>query len=80
MSPILSRRFLEGSRRPVLRVLDSGERREQPAGGLEEAVPRRPELRIVPGGGREPTPREAAPVLLVIQLFVLLGDLQCCAG
>lgn len=64
MSPIVSPRAREGSRRPVLRVLGSGERHEPPTGGLRASERRRPALRIVPGGDHPPAPR-AAPVLLV---------------
>ncbi|HEV3319283.1 MAG TPA: hypothetical protein VG053_06055 [Solirubrobacteraceae bacterium] len=63
MSPIVSPRSRESSRRPVLRVLGPSERREPPADGREATEPRRPTLRIVPDGGRELAAR-VAPVLL----------------
>jgi hypothetical protein len=66
MSPIVSPRSREGSRRPALRVLGGGEQRESPLDGLDASGPRRPALRtlrIVPDGGRESAPH-VAPVLL----------------
>ena len=63
MNPIVSSRPYEGSRRPVLRVLDSGERCRQPTDGPDATEPNRPTLRIVPDRARELTPH-VAPVLL----------------
>lgn len=63
MSPIVSPRSHGGSRRPALRALDPGERREPPMGVLDVSEPRRPELRLLSDGGRESAPR-LAPVLL----------------
>jgi len=64
MSPIVSPRSREGSRRPVLRVLSPSAWHEpSPTGNPDATEPRRPELRIVPGGGQESASR-VTPVLL----------------
>jgi hypothetical protein len=69
MSPIVSPRPHEGSRRPVLRVLGPSKRHEPPIDGLDEGERRRPALRVVPdgdrNGGHEYAPHDVAPVLLV---------------
>lgn len=64
MSPIVSPRSRADSRRPALRALGSSERHEPRTDGLDATEPRRPALRIVPGGGRESAPHDVAPVLL----------------
>ncbi|HEY2282364.1 MAG TPA: hypothetical protein VGH60_02300 [Solirubrobacteraceae bacterium] len=63
MSPIISPRTREGSRRPALRALHSGAPAETLRSRPDESVQRRPALRIVPGGGRRSAPH-SAPVLL----------------
>lgn len=64
MSPIVSPRLREGSRRPAPRVLDLAQKREPAADDLDASESRRPTLRIVPDGGRESAPHDIAPVLL----------------
>jgi hypothetical protein len=63
MSPIVSPRSREGSRRPVLGVLGPGDPSESSDHRLEATESRRPALRIVPDAGRE-TAMRVAPVLL----------------
>lgn len=63
MSPIVSPRAREGSRRPVLRGLRSGPPPERRGERLDVSESCGPALRIVPDGGREPTP-DFAPLLL----------------
>jgi hypothetical protein len=63
MNPIISPRFREGSRRPVLRVLSASRRREPARDGLDAGESRRPALQIVSDDGRQTAPH-AAPVLL----------------
>ncbi len=66
MSPIVSPRSREISRRPVLRVLGSErhERHGSPTDSLDATALRRPTLRIVPDGDHESAPHDIAPVLL----------------
>ncbi len=64
MSPIVSSGSREDSRRPVLRALSPSGPSEPPTDGLHATESRRPELRIVPGGGGGESARRVAPVLL----------------
>jgi CheY-like chemotaxis protein len=64
MNLIASEQSRQGSRHPVLRVLDRGERSASPADEpMNGTESRRPELQLVADRGREPSPR-VAPVLL----------------
>jgi hypothetical protein len=63
MSPSVSARSREGSRRPVLRVLGPSRPGEPQTDGLDATDPHRPALRIVPDTGHGPAPH-LAPVLL----------------
>jgi hypothetical protein len=66
MNPIVSERSQQGSRRPVLRVIDRGERSASAGERMNGTESRGPELRLVADRARrdhEPAPR-VAPVLL----------------
>ena len=63
MTGIVSERSRRDSRRPVLRVLDRGERSAFADERVDGTESSRPELRLVGDRGREPAPR-VAPVLL----------------
>lgn len=63
MSPIVSPRSREGSRRPALRALGTSRQREPATDGLDASESRRPALRLVPDDGRKTAP-QVAPVLL----------------
>ncbi|HEY2535561.1 MAG TPA: hypothetical protein VGI24_01090 [Solirubrobacteraceae bacterium] len=63
MNPIVSEELRREPRRPILRLLDRGERSTSSEERLDRTDPRRTEPRLVADGGREPSPR-AAPMLL----------------
>ena len=63
MTPVVSPRTPEGSRRSVLRVREDSERHTGTTVDLDATEPRKPSLRIVPDGGRH-TATPGAPVLL----------------